>query len=57
MKKPKPNQDVRDALKNAGVNLYELCEVTGECESTIYRNLRHEMTPEMKEKYLSIIKQ
>jgi len=56
MKKPKPNQDVRDALKNAGVKLYELCEVTGECESTIYRNLRHEMTPEMKEKYLSIIK-
>lgn len=49
------NQDVRDAVKRAGVKMWEIAEELGIGDTTLCRRLRKELPQEEKEKIFSII--
>lgn len=39
----KPNQDIRDMLKDNGLTQWDLCKALGLSEMTLYRRLRDEL--------------
>ena len=49
------NQDIRDAIRIAGVKQWQICKVLGIGESTLIRWLRSELSPERKAAILEAI--
>lgn len=49
------NADVRQAAKEAGVNLWQIADSLGMTDGNFSRKLRKELPQEMKEKVFSII--
>lgn len=49
------NLRIRQEAKRAGVSLWEIAEVLGVADSTLYRQLRRELPPEKQEKALAAI--
>jgi DNA-binding transcriptional regulator YiaG len=50
------NMDIRSAARAAGVSLYKIAYAQNVTECTLIRWLRKELSPDEKERYLSIIK-
>ena len=53
--KTKPNQDIRDMLKDNGLTQYELSKALGIGETTLYRRLRDELPEDQKQEYMKAI--
>ena len=51
----KANQDIRKALRIAGMKQWQLAEALGVCDNTLIYWLRRELPEEKKEKMLRII--
>lgn len=51
----KANVEVRNALKNRRISQWQLADLLGVSEQTIYRKLRKELPDEEKEKILKVI--
>lgn len=51
----KPNQDIRDMLKDNGPTQWDLCKALGIGETTIYRRLRDELPEDQKQEYMKVI--
>lgn len=51
----KPNQDIRDMLKDNGLTQWDLCKALGIGETTLYRRLRDELPEEQKQEYMKVI--
>lgn len=54
--KGKPNQRIREALKEAGLYQWELAKIMGIGETTISRYLRVEMPEEEQDKIIELIR-
>lgn len=48
----KPNQDIRDMLKDNGLTQWDLCKALGIGETTLYRRLRDELPEDQKQEYM-----
>ena len=53
--KTKPNQDIRDMLKDNGLTQYELSKALGIGETTLWRRLRDELSEDQKQEYMKAI--
>lgn len=51
----KPNQDIRDMLKDNGLTQWDLCKALGIGETTLYRRLRDELLEDQKQEYMKVI--
>ncbi|PFR94850.1 hypothetical protein [Priestia megaterium] len=51
----KRNQDIKNAIKNAGLSNWKVAESLGVHENTFYRMLRYELSQEYQEKIMKII--
>ena len=51
----KPNQDIRDMLKDNGLTQWNLCKALGLSEMTLYRRLRDELPEDQKQEYMKVI--
>lgn len=51
----KPNQDIRDMLKDNGLTQWDLCKALGLSEMTLYRRLRVELPEDQKQEYMKVI--
>lgn len=51
----KANADIRAELKAKSVPAYAVADVMGVHENTLFRRLRHELTEQEKQKFISII--
>ncbi len=51
------NQDIREAVKGAGVYFWQIAKSYGIAETTLCRRLREELSPEEKSKILAIIEE
>lgn len=51
----KPNQDIRDMLKDNGLTQWDLCKTLGLSEMTLYRRLRDELPEDQKQEYMKVI--
>lgn len=51
----KPNQDIRDMLKDNGPAQWDLCKALGIGETTLYRRLRDELPEDQKQEYMKVI--
>ena len=51
----RPNQDIRDILKDNGLTQYELSKALGIGETTLYRRLRDELSEDQKQEYMKVI--
>lgn len=51
----KPNQDIRDMLKDNGLTQWDLCKALGIGETTLYRRLRDELPEDQKQEYKKAI--
>ena len=51
----RPNQDIRDMLKDNGLTQYELSKALGIGETTLYRRLRDELSEDQKQEYMKVI--
>lgn len=51
----KPNQDIRDMLKDNGLTQWDLCKALELSEMTLYRRLRDELPEEQKQEYMKVI--
>ena len=51
----KPNQDIRDMLKDNGLTQWDLCKALGIGETTLYRRLRDELPEDQKQEYMKVI--
>lgn len=51
----RPNQDIRDMLKDNGLTQYELSKALGIGETTLYRRLRDELPEDQKQEYMKVI--
>ena len=49
------NQDIRLKAKCNGVKLWQIAEALGITDASLSRKLRHELTPEDKERIIQII--
>lgn len=49
------NLDVRDAVSNAGLRLWQIADKLGVADCNFSRKLRHELPDEEKERIFSII--
>ena len=49
------NTEIREAMKAAGVAQWELGDLLGCSENTVYRKLRKELPEDMKQKILKLI--
>ena len=49
------NQDIRLKAKCNGVKLWQIAEALGITDASLSRKLRHELTPEDKERVMQII--
>lgn len=54
--KTRPNQDIRDMLKDNGLTQWDLCKALELSEMTLYRRLRDELPEDQKQKYMNAIK-
>ena len=54
--KTRPNQDIRDTLKQYELTQYELSKALGIGETTLYRRLRDELPEDQKQEYMNAIK-
>lgn len=50
------NQDIRRAAAGAGVKLWRIAEAMGMADSSLSRKLRHELSPEEKERVYAVIR-
>ena len=50
------NQDIRRASAGAGVKLWRIAEAMGMADSSLSRKLRHELSPEEKERVYAVIR-
>lgn len=51
----KANADIRTELKAKGIPVYAVADVMGVHENTLFRRLRHELSEQEKQKFISII--
>lgn len=51
----KANADIRAELKAKSVPVYAVADVMGVHENTLFRRLRHELSEQEKQKFISII--
>lgn len=51
----KPNQDIRDMLKDNGLTQWDLCKALELSEMTLYRCLRDELPEDQKQEYMKVI--
>lgn len=51
----KPNQDIRDMLKDNGLTQWDLCKALELSEMTLYRRLRDELPEDQKQEYMKVI--
>jgi hypothetical protein len=51
----RPNQDIRDMLKDNGLTQWDLCKALGIGETTLYRRLRDELPEDQKQEYMKVI--
>ena len=51
----KPNQDIRDMLKDNGLTQWDLCKALGIGETTLYRRLKDELPEDQKQEYMRVI--
>nr|WP_278547931.1 hypothetical protein [Catenibacterium mitsuokai] len=51
----RPNQDIRDMLKDNGLTQWDLCKALGIGETTLYRRLRDELPEDQKQEYKKVI--
>ena len=49
------NKEIREAMKQAGVAQWELGDLLGCSENTVYRKLRKELPEDMKQRILDMI--
>lgn len=49
------NQDIREAVKQAGICLWQVAEAYGINDGNFSRKLRKELAPEEKQKIMTII--
>lgn len=49
------NEEIRKAMKSKGLKQWELAELLGVSEQTMYRKLRTELPKEEKQKILEVI--
>ncbi|WP_329753434.1 hypothetical protein [Catenibacterium mitsuokai] len=54
--KTRPNQDIRDMLKDNGLTQWDLCKALELSEMTLYRRLRDELPEDQKQEYMNAIK-
>ncbi len=54
--KTRPNQDIRDMLKDNGLTQWDLCKALELSEMTLYRRLRDELPKDQKQEYMNAIK-
>lgn len=47
--KTRPNQDIRDMLKDNGLTQWDLCKALELSEMTLYRRLRDELPEDQKQ--------
>ena len=57
MKRELKNQDVRNALKDAGMYQYELAYALGISDVSLNKWLRHELSDEKKDRIFQIIEE
>lgn len=50
------NKEVREAMKAAGLKQWELADLVGCSENTMYRKLRTELPEDMKQHLLEVIR-
>lgn len=51
----RPNQEIRDMLKDNGLTQWDLCKALGIGETTLYRRLRDELPEDQKQEYKKAI--
>lgn len=51
----KPNQDIRDMLKDNDLTQWDLCKALELSEMTLYRRLRDELPEDQKQEYMKVI--
>lgn len=51
----RPNQNIRDMLKDNGLTQWDLCKALGIGETTLYRRLRDELPEDQKQEYKKAI--
>lgn len=51
----KGNAEVRQAMKEKHIAMWEIASVLGVHENTVFRRLRTELSPEDKQSYIRII--
>nr|DAF46942.1 MAG TPA: Regulatory protein [Siphoviridae sp. ctBAZ2] len=51
----RPNQDIRDMLKDNGLTQWDLCKALELSEMTLYRRLRDELPEDQKQEYMKVI--
>ncbi len=49
------NTEIRSAIRDAGLRLWEVADCYGVTDSNFYRLLRHELTGEKRERVLAAI--
>lgn len=54
--KTRPNQDIRDMLKDNGLTQWDLCKALELSEMTLYRRLRDELPKDQTQEYMNAIK-
>lgn len=54
-KRPKPNQDIRDAIKKSPVFTYEVAEALGISANTFLLHLRYKLSPEARGQIMTAI--
>lgn len=54
-KRPKPNQDIRDAIKKSPVFTYEVAEALGISANTFLLHLRYNLSPEERGNIMAAI--
>ena len=51
------NTDIREAVKAAGLKLWQIADALGITDGNFSRKLRHELQPDEKERIFDIIRQ
>lgn len=51
----KNNKPIRDAMRVAGIAAWQLADMLGVHENTVYRMLRHELSPEDQQDIVALI--
>ena len=52
----KPNEQIRAAARRNGLPLWQLADMLGMSENTLYRRLRHELPAEDQDRIVELIK-